>query len=562
MQKTCPQCSAQFEITQDDFAFYDKVSPVFHGVKYSIPEPSLCPDCRQQRRLSFRNESVLYKRKCDFTGKDIISVFSEDKDFTIYDPEFWHSDKWNALHYGKEFDYSRSFSDQFLELWKAIPQIARSVTGNENSDFINQAAWNKNCYLIFEASGNEQTYYSRHINQSQFCSDCSYTEKCELCYECFDCVSCYSSRFLENCKNCLDSWFLQDCIACKNCIGCANLRNKEFHIFNRPYSKEEYFKVLERMQLHDYKNILQFKTQFNEFTKGFPKKCIHEVQNENSSGDYLSNTKNCHHCFNVWESEDCSYCFDVGIVKSSYDITIFGVPKGIVQSYESHEIGDGCNNVLFSDKIITAYNIYYSHSIWNSHDLFGCIGLKHNQYCILNKQYTKEEYEKLVPQIIEHMKKTGEWGEFFPVQLSPFAYNETVAQEYFPLTKDQVSAQGWKWKEESDEIPQVSKVIPAERLPDSIQEIPDDVLNWAIKCEVTQRPFKIQKAELTFYRKMNLPLPRRHPDQRHKDRLALRNPRKLWNRNCGNCGKGIQTSYAPDRPEIVYCEGCYLKTVY
>jgi hypothetical protein len=31
------------------------------------------------------------------------------------------------------------------------------------------------------------------------------------------------------------------------------------------------------------------------------------------------------------------------------------------------------------------------------------------------------------------MQQTGERGEFFHPSLSPFGYNETVAQEYFPV---------------------------------------------------------------------------------------------------------------------------------
>jgi hypothetical protein len=32
-------------------------------------------------------------------------------------------------------------------------------------------------------------------------------------------------------------------------------------------------------------------------------------------------------------------------------------------------------------------------------------------------------------------------GRVLPVTMSPFAYNETVAQEYFPMTKEEVLAQ-------------------------------------------------------------------------------------------------------------------------
>ena len=195
-------------------------------------------------------------------------------------------------------------------------------------------------------------------------------------------------------------------------------------------------------------------------------------------------------------------------------------------------------------------------------DCFGCVGLKHKQHCILNKQYTKEEYEALVPKIIAEMRADGEWGEFFPVTMSPFAYNETVAQEYFPLTKEEVLNRGWKWRDEVDETPKVAKIIPAEQLPDSIDDIPDDILNWAIECEATKRPYKIIRQELEFYRKMRLPVPHLHPDERHKRRMAMRNPRKLWKRPCMKCGREMETTYAPERKEIVYCESCYLAEVY
>lgn len=69
----------------------------------------------------------------------------------------------------------------------------------------------------------------------------------------------------------------------------------------------------------------------------------------------------------------------------------------------------------------------------------------------------------------------------------------------------------------------------------SIDKVTDDILQQAVICEITNRPFRIIKQELDFYRKYNLPLPRRHPDQRHAERLQLRNPRKLRERLCAKC---------------------------
>ena len=97
--KTCKQCNIKFEITNKDLEFYKKISPKFNGEIFQIPTPTLCPGCRQQRRLSFRNERKLYKRKCDATGKDIISMYSPDKKFKVYHQDFWWSDKWDGLNY-------------------------------------------------------------------------------------------------------------------------------------------------------------------------------------------------------------------------------------------------------------------------------------------------------------------------------------------------------------------------------------------------------------------------------------------------------------------------------
>jgi len=184
------------------------------------------------------------------------------------------------------------------------------------------------------------------------------------------------------------------------------------------------------------------------------------------------------------------------------------------------------------------------------------------EYCILNKQYTKEEYERLVPKIIEQMQERGEWGQFFPRETSPFGYNESLVNHVFPLSREEALSQGWPWCDYESPAPTAMKTIPAEQLPDSIDDIPDDVLEWAIVCEVTQKPFKIIPQELQFYRQMGLPLPRRHPDQRHLDRFELRNPQKLWQRKCDKCQRTIQTSYPPERPEKVFCEQCYLSEVY
>jgi hypothetical protein len=193
-----------------------------------------------------------------------------------------------------------------------------------------------------------------------------------------------------------------------------------------------------------------------------------------------------------------------------------------------------------------SHEAQYCDTVLQCKNVFGCVGLRQKQYCILNKQYTKEEFERLRTKLIEQMKTFDEWGEFLPKEMGCFAYNESTAQEFFPLTKEEVLAKGFRWRETEKERIEAERIIPAARLPDAITDIPDDVLNWAIRCAKTDRLFRIIKQELDFYRTHNIPLPRLHSDERYADRMAAYcNPTHLYDRTCMNCKKPLRQRMRP-----------------
>jgi len=231
--------------------------------------------------------------------------------------------------------------------------------------------------------------------------------------------------------------------------------------------------------------------------------------------------------------------------------------------YQCAACGDNAYNLKFCSTCTTNNaDLEYCAHCTGSECCFGCVGLRRKKHCIFNKRYEKSEFERLREKLIAHMKETGEWGEFFPKNLSPFGYNETIAMEYFPLAKEKALERGYKWHEKEREVPDVPKMIPAAKLPQAIAEIPDDVLQWAILCMATKRPFRITKQELRMYRRFDLPIPRYHPDERHRRRMVRRSGIELNDRTCAKCSKAVQTTYPPDRPEIIYCEKCYLQEVY
>ena len=144
------------------------------------------------------------------------------------------------------------------------------------------------------------------------------------------------------------------------------------------------------------------------------------------------------------------------------------------------------------------------------------------------------------------MQKTGERGEFFHPSLSPFGYNETVAQEYFPIIRQEAVARKYSRQTNNYDpiIPKGVKVIDWKTTEQEPQEA-EQILKAIFVCEISARPYRIIKQELEFYRKHNLPLPRRHPDIRHEERMKLRPGRTLYLRHCDKCTKEMLSVYAP-----------------
>jgi hypothetical protein len=552
----CKQCSSSFEITDSDRQFYDSVSPVIADKKYPLPEPTLCSQCRSQRRMVWRAELNLFKRKSDFSEKAIVSFYPPEADCKVYTINEWWSDDWDPIKYGRDFDFSRPFSEQFAELVKKVPLMGLSCSGNENSDYINCASWNKNCYLIAGANYNEDCYYGNFINHCKNCIDNCFIDHCELCYECIDSKDCYNLKYAFNCHNCSDSYFLYSCRNCRNCFGSVNLVGKEYMFMNEQLTKEKYEERISKLQLDKRNRISEAAGFFEKHRLTYPHKYMLGEQNENVTGNGINQCRNTFESFDVSDLEDCKNCTWLHKSKNCMDIYAWGFPAE--ECYECTEVGDRSYHSYFCITTYNATNIMYSYCTNSCQDVFGCVSLRNKKYCVLNRQYTKEEYEALVPKIIEHMRSTGEWGEFLPMSASPLAYNQTVAQDYIPITKEKAKKLGAKWADEPPEKPLSEKV----EIPDSILDTDENICDKILVCEKTGKQYKIIPQEFKFYKENNIPIPIYCPEVRHKNRLAKRNPRKLWDRNCAKCGVDIKTSYSPDRPETVYCENCYLKNIY
>lgn len=537
--------------------FFQKITPVIKGVTYSIPLPSLSPKERECRRLAYRNERILYKRKSSLSGNNIISFFNEDSPFKVFSHDEWWSDKWDPMKFGKNYNFSKSFFDQFHDLQLNVPRPPLVNNKAENSDYCNFADQNKDCYLVTSANRNQSSFYGFLLVDNKDAVDCIWCSNCELVYGCIDVRNCYNLKFSQNCSNCRDSSFLINCQSANNCLFCINLRNKQYYIFNKPASKEEYEKFLNYIN-GSYLRYEEAKARFEEFKEQFPiRKANNFVNSQNVIGENIFNSKNIYFGFDVYESEDCAYLHDGLKAKDCMDICFF---DGTELCYESTSlIGYGYR---FTCYCRDSYNLFYCDNCHSCKNCFGCSGLRNKEYCILNKQYSRDEWEELVSRIINHMSLNKEWGEFFPIKFSIFPYNNTLSYDYFPIEKEEALKNGWKWMEDNSR--NASEEFNSQ-MPDNINDVDNDICNKVFLCEKTKKPYKIIVQELEFYRKMKLPLPRKCPDQRNKERMKLRNPRDLWDRKCEKCGIDIKTSYnsyGHSAALRVYCEGCYYDTIY
>ncbi|MFA5792279.1 MAG: hypothetical protein WC897_00215 [Candidatus Gracilibacteria bacterium] len=545
----CKHCNQEFFITDKDNIFYQKIN---------VPPPTHCYYCRQQRRLAQGNALHLFKRHCDATGKEMLSCYPPESSFKVFSFEFWWSDQFDATAYGVDFDFNRPFFDQFRDLNNSVPRMAllNDFFSNENSDYTNHSGKNKNCYLIFDSDENRDCFYSYGMNKSRSSSDCYRVQNLELCYEVLDSTNCYNCAYISECANCMESAFLFGCTGAKNCLFCVNLNHKEYHVFNQPVSKEEFTRI--RESLSDYQTLIARAKEFEEFRLRFPYKFMHGFQTENVIGNHVFSCKDCYMVFDSTNMKDGAYASQMFIQsKDCLDVDEGGLAE---LCYETNNFGYNSYDLQFCTSCFQQVtNLKYcTECVGGSEHLFGCAGLKRKKYCILNKQYSEQDYELLTQKIIEHMKKTGEWGEFFPISTSPVPYNLSQAQEYYPLTKEQAVSFGYSWHDDEQKDYQKSTVS----LPSSIKATTPDILNVVLSCTECGKNYKIIPQELELHRQINLPLSPFCFFCRNKHRSQKRTPRAFWPRICAKCNKNIFSAYAPTRPEIIYCEECYLKEVF
>ncbi len=558
--KTCQNCKNNFTIEPEDFNFYENIK---------VPPPTFCWECRLQRRMASRPISrAFYRFTCDLCKKDMISDYPREAPFPQYCSECWHSDRWDAMAYGRDYDFSKPFFQQWKELMNSVPRQVVKVRNSPGSRYCDGTTDCKNCFMLTGGYKCEDCMYGEQVLSKH--SVDSEALNADHAYSCISASNIFRTKFSAFVADCIDCDFLFDCKGCTSCFGCVNLRNQQYKIFNKQYSKTKYREQMKYWDLGSYARLLEAKEKFESFKMTMPHRFAIMTNAINVVGNDILNAKNCDTCFMVKNGvSNCKYVYYAGLMMTdSYDVTAGGdISELFYETISSLQ----SQRLFFVNGTLAGHDMEYCEQVSSSSNMFGCIGMYHKQYCIFNKQYSREEYFAQVSKIKDHMSKMPyvdakgriyAYGEYFPIEMSPHAYNESWAFQLFPLTKDQIIEAGYVWQDRHQREYDIE--IQSEELPDHVKDADASLANKVIACahggacqELCTSAFRIIPEELEFYKQMNIALPRFCPNCRFFQRFAQRNPPKLWHRKCAKCTNEFETSYAPDRKEIIYCQECY-----
>lgn len=546
--KNCQNCGKEFEITSIELNQYNKINLVI---------PDKCVNCRWKHLFAFWPFGKFRQGKSDLSGDSLITMLPEQPRYPIFTSHEWFSDAWDAMDYGQDYDPNRPFFEQLKELQEKVPRPHQQGAQSTECDWCDDAWESKNCYLSRSILRCENILYSYRSVDVKDSIDVSHVFNLDQCYNCTYCFSSYNLIFSRNCRDCIDSSFLYDCRNVSNCFMCWNLRGKSYCIENVQYTKEEYQEKMKAIDFGSNEVLNTLKERYNEILKD---NVIHRenfsVKTYGSLGTYLSNCNNCINTFFWEDSENCVNCLRGLKTKDSIDLLgcwqleLSGNNSCCTNGYDL-KYSIWCDGARYSEYCDQCIEVDYC---------FGSVGLRKKKYCILNKQYTEEEYNTLKNKIVEDMKNSGEYGKFPPYSLGLCPYNYSTAQIYFPeVTKEEVIKNGGYWQDDNGHV---IDGMPTSELPDSISDTDASISKQALICPVTGWRYNISDAEYSFLQRKNIAIPRVHFDVRTKERLQSFAQTKAEDYNCVFCNKDITAYYPKDWDyKKIACEACYQKEV-
>ncbi len=291
------------------------------------------------------------------------------------------------------------FFRELNRIMQLYPKMPLKIFNSENCEYGDNLYYSKNLFNSFDCVNCTDSSY---LFDSYLCAnswDSDYAVESQLCYESVDPFKCFNGDFLEYCSNLRDSAYCYWCFGGSNLFGCVNLKNKSFCIFNRQLTEAEYRDKIAKFKSLPPQQVLAYVEQLK---KRYPLTQTIEAHNENTTyGNYIHYDKNCYLCFDAAHDEECSYVYDTFYCKNCMDTTYTGQNVELCYEVLDSASSFNCNYAILSEKCQDSAYIINCTDVKNC---LGCVNLTHKQYCILNRQLSQADYDRLAPQILEQLK--------------------------------------------------------------------------------------------------------------------------------------------------------------
>ncbi len=542
--RVCDLTSEEFEISPEEIEIYKH---------FAMPLPTMCPEERYRILLTFCGGMRFYRRTCHLTGQTIFSHYPASTDIPVVSIDAWKDSSFNPLSFGFDFDFKKDFFEQLKTLWRAVPCPASSVRDVTEVRGVQSVYDVRDSFLVFDAHHVEQCAYSAGLWNCRRVVDCLNVYYCQNCYECIDCHNSSMLRWASHCINCEDSYFLANCSNCSECLFCTNLDGKKHYVFNQQVTPKEYRRLKEEWLFISRSKVEEGKERFSQLLQEHPVPHIVTDSLDQNTGNYLWCCRGAKNSFESLESNNIFNCRN--LVRASHCIDGIGYGDGLTEAVQFLSVGNSAHNVM--NCIDCGSNVshlrYCSHCEESAH-LLACVGLKGKEYCIFNKQYSASEYAVKYEQIKQHLQKKQLWGSFFKLDFSPFPYNSSLAGEKMPLSRVQAKLLGFAWDEEAErdvvpsEIIAESEMAPGERfgeVPEILLQLDKSAARCEMYiCELTGKPFQFSVQEIAIYEHLEVALPARCFEQRHRERIMQLASGRLSSRDAD--GQSVKTAFPSD----------------
>ena len=539
-QRVCEITKEPFEVTSEEIKAYQS---------FDLPLPTLGPNERFRRALSFLSGGYFFWRKCALTKERVFSAYSKALPFPVVANEAW--DRVDVEAYARDYDQSETFFRQLYDLWRSVPRPALNTHKVKRSLVVHESSEIDRSFVLMHSHDVLDSLYCLGVRQSERCCDCLNVYDCADCYECINCHSCTNVRWGESSQNCDECSFIFNCKDCTNCLFCYNLEGKSYHVFNKPVSEEEYRQRVQELNLTARVGVEASKEKFYDFIKQANVPHIYAEPEEGVFGNYLYDCESAIHCFECSDSKNLISCNGLYNAENCLDGNGFG--DNLKDSAQFVSVGHNAKNIINSVECRdNVSNLEYCFNCENSSNLFGCVGLSGAEYCVLNKQYIKKQYESLVSLIKSKMDEEGKKGAYLPSNFSQYAYNHSAANLYMPLNHVQASMFQFIWDEDSEHIrpsqlagEDIEKGAArySENL-DRLEEVAGtNIEDKVFLCEITGKPFQINKRERELYVRFRVAPPARSFEQRHRERLMRLSSKKLHAITSAKSGEALLSAF-------------------